>query len=339
VHRRRTGPLSLRAPNVVTGLGPDEMEHLAAALHDARRYLDSSVVGYFKGQLTGYMAADGDLGPGQALPLVLGLLGAIQQHAADVKPPVRRALLAVGSEGAEFAGWLYRDLRDPRAAAYWYDRAMEWAQAANDTAMQGYVLLKKSQMAYEERDAQRVAVLADAAQDGPWQLPPNVRTEVIQQQARGLAMLGEPFGTVERKLDQAKDLFAEARPADGEPRFGSYFDAGAMLLREATCYIEAGKPARAATLFHDAITAGGLSRRDEGYFRARRAFACALSGEPDQAASEGLAALSIATAVKSGRSTRELRRTATILRPWASRPGPRQLRESLRDRSREASQR
>jgi transcriptional regulator with XRE-family HTH domain len=323
------GSVSVRTPNALTALELDELEHVAAALNDARRYLDGSVVDYFGGQLIRCKAADGDLGPVKALPFVLGILGAIQQHLADVKPTVRRQLLAVGAEGAEFAGWLYRDLRDAAAAAYWYDRAMEWAQAANDTAMQGYVLLKKSQMAYEERDPQRVASLAEAAQHGPWQLPAHVLVEVTQQEARGLAMLGEPILTVERKLGEAQLLFSAA-VQDDRPQFGTYFDAGTLLLREASCYIEAGKPARAATLFHDAITTGGLSRRDEGYFRARRAFACALSGEPDDAAGEGLAALSIAAEVKSGRTTRELRRTVKALTLWGTRPGPRQLREALR---------
>lgn len=206
---------------------------------------------------------------------------------------------------------------------------MEWAQAANDTAMQGYVLLKKSQLAYDQRDTYRVALFAEAAQYGPWQLPSNVRAEVTQQEARGLAMLGEPLAVVERKLAQAKQLFTSVG-LDDQPQFGSYFNASALLLREASCYIEAGKPGRAAALFDDAITVGGLSRRDEGYFRARRAFACALSGEPDAAAGEGLAALSIAAAVNSERTTRELRRTVQALTPWESRPGPRQLREALR---------
>jgi hypothetical protein len=51
----------------------------------------------------------------------------------------------------------------------------------------------------------------------------------------------------------------------------------------------------------------------------RRAFACALSGEPDEAARECLAALSIAAAVKSERTTRELQRTVKALTPWATR--------------------
>lgn len=142
-------------------------------------------------------------------------------------------------------------------------------------------------------------------------------------------MLGESISVIERKLDDAQRLFARAA-RDDRPQFGTYFNEGALLLRAASCYIEAGKPGRAATLFHDAIAGGGLSRRDEGYFRARRAFACALSGEPDDAANEGLTAWRIAAATSSQRTTRELARTMKVLTPWDSRPGPRQLREALR---------
>jgi hypothetical protein len=61
-------------------------------------------------------------------------------------------------------------------------------------AMQGYVLLKKSQMAYDLRDAHRVVTFAGAAQSGPWQFTCKLRAEVTQQQAFGLAMTGESPG-------------------------------------------------------------------------------------------------------------------------------------------------
>src|ERR1035441_2317897 len=75
------------------------------------------------------------------------------------------------------------------------------AQEAGDTAMQGYVLLKKSQMAYDLREAHRVVTFAEAAQHGRWQFPRKVRAEVTQQQAFGLAMTGESLSKVEQKLD------------------------------------------------------------------------------------------------------------------------------------------
>jgi hypothetical protein len=63
--------------------------------------------------------------------------------------------------------WLYRDMHDPLRGGFWYDRATEWAQEAGDMPMQGYVLLKKAQMAYDERDGVRVLTLAQAAQMDP----------------------------------------------------------------------------------------------------------------------------------------------------------------------------
>lgn len=318
-----------RAIQALVGTDIAELQHLAAALDDARRYMDGSVVELFRRQLVKCKADDGSHGPAKVLPLTLGVLGAISQHVREVKPDVRQALVTLGAETAEFAGWLYRDLQDTTTAAYWYDRAMEWAQSAHDTAMQGYVLLKKAQMAYDERDAYQMTTLAEAANRSIWQLPDRVRVEVTQQEARGLAMLGEPLATVERKLDEADQLFTTA-DTDDRPQFGAYFSKSASLTRQALCYVEAGKPSKAADLFSTVLASNELTHRDEGFFRALRSYACALSGEPDAAAQEGLSALRIATTTNSERTTRELQRTLKVLTPWSSRPGPRQLREALR---------
>jgi hypothetical protein len=311
-------------------LGLDEVQHVAAALDDAHRYLDGSVVDYFRRRLEACKADDGDLGPRKTLPAVLGILGAIEQHGREVKPDVRRQLLSLGADGAEFVGWLYRDIHDAATAGYWHDRATEWAQEAGDTGMQGYVLLKKSQMAYDERDALRVSTLAEAAQCGPWQLPTKVRAEVTQQEALGLAMLSEPMDAIERKLDDARGLLADLDPDDEQPGLlGAYFNEGTLLLRSASCYTEAGKPARAAALFNDVITSGALSRRDEGYFRARRAAALALSGEPEEAATVGLESVQVAKAINSERTIRVLAEVVRTLTPWSRRPAVRALREAL----------
>jgi transcriptional regulator with XRE-family HTH domain len=326
--RRHSGPGD--AAHVLPTSDPDELERIAAALDDARRYLDGSVVGYFRHRLDQAKADDGSFGPAKALPLVLGILGAISQHVREVKPAVRADLLSLGADGAEFAGWLYRDLQDPANATYWYDRAMEWAQAGGDTATQGYVLLKKSQMAYDLRDAYRVVTLAEAAQRGPWQLPLTIRAEVTQQAALGLAMIGEPMSKVQSLMDEARQLLARAEPeAEPEGPAGGYFTADTLRLRQAACYTEAGKPARAAAIFADVINSGTLSRRDAGFFRARRAAALALSGEPDEAARVGLQAVPMARETNSERTLRLLTEVTRTLTPWSSRPGPRTLQRAL----------
>lgn len=311
-------------------LDSDELHHVAAALADAHHYLDNSVVDYFRCQLDICEAGDGALGPARALPVVLGILGAIEKHVRDVPPAVRSELLSVGARGAEFAGWLYRDIHHTQRATFWYDRATEWAQAAGDTAAQGYILLRKSQMAYDDRDAVRVLTLAQAAQYGPWQLPRSVRAEVTQQEARGLAMVGEPISLIEQKLDRARQLLADATLDDAQPgQFGCSFNEGALTLRTASCYIEAGKPQQAAALYGQILSADGLSRRDRGYFLARRTSSLALAGEPDAAASVGLEAAHLASSTASQRTKRELVRALATLKPWRNRPGPRELREAL----------
>jgi transcriptional regulator with XRE-family HTH domain len=311
-------------------LGLGELQRVASAMEYPRRYLDRPVIDYFSRQLVMCKADDGSLGASAVLPVVLGILGAIEANAREVTPDVRRSLLVVGADAAEFAAWLYRDSRDPVTASFWHDRAIEWAQEAGDMPMQGYVLLKKSQMAYEERDGLRVLTLAQAAQYGPWQLPSRVRAEVTQQEARGLAMLGEPFSVVEQKLDDARRLAGAADTGDERhAHLGTYYNEGAHMLRAASCYVEAGKPAKAAVLFADVLRTGNLSRRDEGYFRARHASALALSGEPDDAAHEGLAAMQLVAEMGSSRTKRELARVVETLTPWGNRPGPRALREAV----------
>ncbi|EGX60481.1 putative DNA-binding protein [Streptomyces zinciresistens K42] len=314
------------------GLGLEEIQHVAAALDDARRYMDGPVVEYLRRQIAACKSDDGSLGPKKTLPVMLGLLGAIEEHARDVRPAVRRELLTIGADGAEFAGWLYRDIHQPLQAGHWYDRAMEWAQEANDQAVQGYVLLKKSQMAYDERDAVRVLTLAEAAGQPHWQLPLKVQAEVAQQQARGFAMLGDPMDDVERALGEAHHLLTQHEGAsiDATPHLSPHYNRANLMLQTASCYIEAGQPARAADLYGTVLEGDALSRRDQGYFLARRACSLALAGRPDDAASVGLAAVELSDATNSLRTKRELARAMATLQPWATRPGPRELREALR---------
>jgi tetratricopeptide (TPR) repeat protein len=320
------------AAAALPGLGLEELQHVAAAIDDARRYMDGPVVDYFRRQIESCKADDGKLGPKKALPVMLGLLIAVEEHARDVSANVRRELLTVGAVGAEFAGWLYRDIHRPLVAAYWYDRSMEWAQEANDLAMQGYVLLRKSQMAYDDRDAVRVLTLAEAAGQGHWGLPTKVYAEVAQQRARAYAMLGEPMDLVERALTEANQFLSrsESVPDGHGQHLSSHYSRAVLTLQTASCYIEAGQPARAVALYATALQNSSLSRRDEGYFLARRAFSLALAGQPDEAASVGLQSVRISDATNSLRTRRELRRTMSTLKPWATRPRPRELHEALR---------
>lgn len=301
-------------------LGDDARAHMQRALADARRYLDHGAVLLFRRQLELGKAEDGETGPGRALPRVLGVAAAIAEHARDARPAVRRGLLALGAETAEFAGWLYRDLRDPGQAGYWYDRAMELAQLAPDLPMQGYVLLRKSQMAFDLEDAYRVDAFAAVADEGDWQFSPVMRAEAAQQRALGMAMTGALARDVERQMGTASDIIAASGDSGAEKM---------LRLRQAACWTEAGRPGRAAAQFADIIGSGMLSKRDTAFFRARYSVALALSGEPDRAAEVGLLAAQTAQSTLSRRTVRVLADTVGALDRWKTRPGPRELRETV----------
>jgi hypothetical protein len=312
-------------------LNPDDMQHIVAALENARRYADSTVAGHFRDQLAAYAVSDGVRGPKETLPLVLAIIAAVEHAAREARPAARRDLLAVGARGAEFTGWLYRDSAALRLAGYWHDRAVEWAQMAGETALQGYVLLKKSQTAWDERDARRMLMLAHAARQGPWELPPWVQAEAIQQEARAEAMLGGDISGIEASLDEARNLLTRSQSGttgDGS-RLAAHYGTSLLAIQMAICYNEAGQPARAVEIYDEYLTADGFSRRDYGYFRALESIAVAAAGRPDDAAAIGRESLGIAAATGSVRTVTELSRLAQRLGSWPGRPAVRVFRAEL----------
>ncbi|MET8850934.1 helix-turn-helix transcriptional regulator [Amycolatopsis sp. NPDC004625] len=313
------------AASALPALGLDELQRVAEAMADARRYFDGPVLDYFRRQLAACKADDGTLGPAKTLPLVLGVVGAIEEHARDVKPNLRRELLRLGAESAEFAGWLFRDVRDFGRTLYWYDRAMEWAQEAGDTAMQGYVLLKKAQLAFDQREPQQMLTLAQAVQHGPWSLPSRVQAESVQQEARAEVMLGATADAVGPKLDQARQLLG-ARD-DGASTLGAHYNDTLLTMQTAICYTEAGAPRRAVELYDESLVEDRFSPRDYGFFLSLRAGSLALAGEPDEAARTGVESAARADSTSSRRTKQELVRVLEYLRPWTNRPAVTQLRE------------
>ena len=316
------------AASALPALGLEELHQVASAMDDARRYLDTSVTGYLRRQLDLAKADDGTLGPAKTMPIVLGVLGAVEEHAREVKPGVRRELLDLGADAAEFAGWLYRDARDMPKALYWHDRACEWAQEAGNLPMQGYVLLKKSQLAYDEREPVRMLTLAQAVQHGPWQLPDRVQAEAIQQEARAEAMLGASIEQVQRKLDHARQLLASSRGGDGST-LSAHYGPELLSMQTAVCYAEAGQPRYAVDLYDQALTEHAFSPRDYGFFLSWKAGSLALAGEPDQAASVGMESAARAGRAGSNRTRKELARVVKVLTPWKNRPAVRGLAEAV----------
>ncbi|MBO2461765.1 helix-turn-helix transcriptional regulator [Actinomadura sp. LCR2-06] len=308
-------------------VGVADLQHITAALDNARRYADTTIVAYFTTQLDTIAAQDRTRGPAAAVPDVLALIAAAQKIAAEARPDVRARLLRLIARAAELAGWFYRDLAAEQPAEYWRDRAMEWAQAGADLPMQGYVLLKKAQAAWDTRDGLRMLSLAEAVQDGPWQLPAKVLAEAAQQVARGHALLGTDAPTIHRHLGYARDLLDQADIATVS--LSPHYDEATFHVQVAHTHTLTGHPDQAIAAYEQWLTPGVFDRRDYGYHLAFKAAAQARAGDADAAARTGLAALRIARDTSSARTHAALIRLTGDLRPQWQRPRVAELRQAI----------
>jgi hypothetical protein len=100
----------------------------------------------------------------------------------------RAEVLGVGARWAEFAAWLYQDAGHGQAGAGWANRAMAWAEEANDQVMVAYALTRQADLATDRQDAAATIGLAQAALRRPI---PARRAVALQRQASGHALAGE----------------------------------------------------------------------------------------------------------------------------------------------------
>lgn len=320
-----SGAVHAEPPTISVG----DLRSLAQSLLAASDRSEPELGPYFEAELQRCQQLDGATGPARALPSTLGLMAAIEARARGVGQQTRQRLLCLAARGSEFVGWLYRDAGAFTQATYWYDRGTEWAQEAGSRPLQGYILLRRSQMAYDLRDGWRVRSLAEATDTDAWQLPVRIQAEAVQQRALGLAMTGEGPIAVERTLGDARSLLTSAPDVDDvtDHLLGASFTEATLSLRSAACYVEADLPAVAVDLLAGVLTEEALSTRDAGYFRARQAIALATCREPEAAAEVALAAAATVTSTNSFRTQRALREATTRLAAWNDRPSVRQLRE------------
>jgi len=80
--------------------------------------------------------------------------------------------LRLGSQFAEFCGWLYQDFGDYQCAMYWTDRSLEYAVELDDRRVISYVLMRKSNIATDSGKPGHGLGLANAALKQNHQLTP-----------------------------------------------------------------------------------------------------------------------------------------------------------------------
>jgi transcriptional regulator with XRE-family HTH domain len=281
------------------------------------RRVDPEAVGRLGTILTEYAKIDNLLGPAHLLALTKLHLQFIGELLTVAAGEGRTELLTVGARYAEFAGWLHQDTGNPQAAVYWSDRAMGWAQAAGNDLMVSYVLMRKSNQASSQGDANRTLGLARAAMRGQDRLSPRARALALRQVARGHALSGDPTGCA-RALDAARDQAAASKDQGEEDRILTGYCTPAFIEMEAAdCAMLLGQPHQAVVTFqHGLATLPAQYQRDRAVNLARLAVAYAASREPERACAVAQEAAAIVHSTWSARAVAELRRLPTLLSAW-----------------------
>jgi hypothetical protein len=266
--------------------------------------IDSELVSHWMKLMSVLTRHDAMFGPRDVLDTVRHELGVIAEHRRVARGELRTQLFRVESRWSWFASWLGRDTGAPRLADECADRALRLAHEANYPSMVAYVLMRRSLWA---SDAHAATALARAARRTPG-ASDQVRALSALRMAYGSALAGDAMAC-ERSLADAYGLLE--RPRDG--RTALWDDLGDrevsrpyVLAEEARCWMLL-RPTKAVDLFGDVVRLWPRDRmRGHGIHQAHLAVACALAGEPERAATEGVKALDIARMTGSDVTAREL---------------------------------
>jgi transcriptional regulator with XRE-family HTH domain len=191
-------------------------------------------------------------------------------------------LVDVAGQWAHFAGWLHATTGDHEQGRRWYVRAMEWATEGGNPDMVATALSMRGHLAWVRGQVRPMIELSKAAAWQPASLA--VRSLAIQQEARGLALLGDGHAT-DARLDESEQLAVEAaaHPED-RPPWMYFYDPGFFALTRGLAQHYLGRHDRAVELLTD-----GLNRLPEeirnsdwiGWYVCQLAEAHAAAGNPD----------------------------------------------------------
>jgi tetratricopeptide (TPR) repeat protein len=272
---------------------------------------------------------DNLLGPRYALRGVLDQLTIVDDLLASVNLAARRQVLMLGAQYAESASWLYEDGCDLVTAHLWNNRAMEWAQEANDYLMLSWISFRRSQQAMASRNAAQVISLAQAAARTNLELLPPMRAAIAQQEAQGCALDGDEHST-RSKLDEAHEWAATDTAGDARGGHGSFCTASYIELQRAGCWLMLGNPDLAIELYEATMPqVPAVYRRDRGAALGRLATAYTAVGEPEKAARAAREALHIGESAGSTRTLHEVHKVGKELTSHRRLPDVAQLLDEL----------
>ncbi|MFE3198394.1 helix-turn-helix domain-containing protein [Embleya sp. NPDC059237] len=239
-----------------------------------------------------------------------------------------RALLTVGAELAQLAGWVASDLGMHAQAERDYLAGVRLAHGAGDRPLAANLLSTLSyQMANTGREAEAVLVARSAEAGGRREATADVRALLLERVAWAHARADQPR-ECDRALGAADDAFERGRPGDEEPEWVYWLNRNEMDVMAGRCYTELRRPLRAEPLLRGAVDRyDARHTREVSLYLSWLAEAYLQAREVDEAAGIAMRVLDIAAGIDSARSHARLSLLADRLARHESVPSVREFRD------------
>lgn len=267
--------------------------------------------------------------PVAVLPVVIAQTHTLRGLAASADEPTRQKLLLLAGRHAEYAGWMAQEAGDERAALWWTDAAVKFANAAGDKDLQAYSSVRKAGVLLYRNDATGVIDLARQAQRRSG-VSRRIRGLAARREAQGHALAGDRDDCL-RALDRAAELLdTSAKDASGTPPLGSTSTPNQHLLVTGWCLYDLGRPREGAEILDRAVAdIPPTANRAAARFGARRALAHAAAGQIEHACSIASETITAAALIDSATIRSDLRQLARTLNRWHTNPAVRDLQPRL----------
>ncbi|MFE1800565.1 helix-turn-helix domain-containing protein [Streptomyces sp. NPDC059517] len=266
-------------------------------------------------------------GPAGVLPPLIAQTHSLEQLALRSGPRTRRSLLVLASRYAEYAGWMAQEGGDDAAALWWTERAVQLANAGQDTGLAMYAHVRGSLISLYRGDVAQAVQLATRALEST--APPRVRGLAAQHLAQSKAVEGD-YDACMRSLDRARELLERDAADPGRPVLGASHVPDVVSMFTGWCLYDLGRPRQAAeSLGAEIRRIPEHALRTRARYGVRRALAHAAAGDVDQACEVAADILPSVRLIRSATVCADLRRLSHTLGRHARHPSVRALTPEL----------
>ncbi len=319
---------------VSTVFNGDDEERLILAARSPRRR-DPGAIDALSAILSGERRLEDSIGAASLVNHVKAQLEIVTDLVMEARGNARAKVLDIGSQWAQFAGWLHANTGQIAEANKLYNLALAWATEVDKPNMIATALNMQGHTAWLSAKAGPMIGLSRAAQ-GYKSASPGVRALAIQQEARGIALSGEAgISDIDRKLDQAEMLVAEATAnPEVEPPWIYFFSPDYLVMQRGIIYRLLGEYGKAIELIEQGLSAMPSEMRSAdwvaSHYLLQLAFTYAKSGDIDAACRLGKEINDIIQSTRSERlSTDAIRLHEYLNYKYPNRPDVIELSEAL----------